>query len=80
MLYTISPQTVAIHHTDKLLFTVPVVAYGLFRYIFKVQEGQHEGPVEVLLKDPVFFLTGVCWVLSIMFILYILPALVGSAP
>ncbi len=74
MLYTVSPQTVQLHHTDKLVYTVPFVAYGIFRYIFKVQEGQYDGPVEVLLKDPVFALNGLLWLVTIIAVLYFLPA------
>jgi decaprenyl-phosphate phosphoribosyltransferase len=73
MLYTVSPETVQLHHTDKLVYTVPFVAYGIFRYIFKVQEGQYDGPVEVLLKDPVFALNGLLWLVTIIAVLYFLP-------
>jgi 4-hydroxybenzoate polyprenyltransferase len=78
MLYTVSPQTIEVHHTDKLVYTVPLVAYGIFRYLFKVQEGQHDGPVDILLKDPVFALTGFLWVLTVIVILYVRPLLAGA--
>lgn len=71
MLYTISPQTIELHKTDKLLYTVPFVAYGIFRYVFKVQEGKYDGPVEILLKDSKFMLNGLLWLLSIFAILYL---------
>jgi len=76
MLYTVSPETVGLHHTDKLVYTVPFVAYGVFRYLFKVQEGQHDGPVEVLLRDPVFALNGALWTATVVAVLY-LPRLLG---
>jgi 4-hydroxybenzoate polyprenyltransferase len=71
MLYTVAPETVALHHTDKLVYTVPFVAYGVFRYLFKVQEGQHDGPVEVLLKDFVFTLNAGLWVLAVAAVLFL---------
>jgi 4-hydroxybenzoate polyprenyltransferase len=77
MLYTVSPQTIELHHTDKLVYTIPLVAYGIFRYLFKVQDGQHDGPAEVLLKDRIFALTGLLWVLTVTAILY-LPRLVAN--
>ncbi len=71
MLYTVSPRTIQRHRTENLIYTVPLVAYGIFRYLFKVQEGRHDGPVEVLLGDPVFALNGLIWILTVATILYI---------
>ena len=71
MLYTVSPQTVALHNTDKLIYTVPFVAYGVFRYLFKVQEGLYDGPVEILLKDRIFLINGLLWLVAIVVILYL---------
>lgn len=61
MLFTTAPDTVARHGTDRLIYTVPLVAYGLFRYIFKVQEARHDGPTEVITTDPIFAITGLIW-------------------
>ena len=48
MLYTIDSATIRFHGTTNLIYSVPFVAYGLFRFVFKVQEGKGDGPVEVL--------------------------------
>lgn len=48
ILHTIDPGTIRLHGTRYLVYTVPFVAYGLFRFIFKVQEGKGDGPVEIL--------------------------------
>jgi 4-hydroxybenzoate polyprenyltransferase len=70
LLYTVSAETVARHRTGNLIYTIPFVAYGLFRYLFKTQEGKGDGPTDVLLKDPVFALNGVLWVASVAAVLY----------
>jgi 4-hydroxybenzoate polyprenyltransferase len=69
MLYTVAASTIALHGTDKLIFTVPFVAYGIFRYIFEVQDSRYDGPVEVFLRDPVFAFNGLLWVVSVVLIL-----------
>lgn len=69
MLYTVAPETVEIHGTKHLVYTVPFVAYGIFRHLFKVHEAKGEGPVEILTSDPVFVLNGVAWGLAVATIL-----------
>jgi 4-hydroxybenzoate polyprenyltransferase len=61
MLYTIAPETQETHHTANLVYTVPPVFYGMFRFIFKVQEGRGESPEELLLSDRVMLVTGATW-------------------
>lgn len=69
MLYTVASDTVAFHGTNKLLYTIPCVAYGLFRFVFKVQEGKGDSPTDILLRDRVLLLTGLTWTLSVVVIL-----------
>lgn len=69
MLFTIAPETVELHRTHHLIYTVPLVAYGVFRYLFKVQESQHDGPIEVFLEDSIFVITGFLWLLACLAIL-----------
>ena len=71
MLYTVAPSTVALDGTENLVYTVPLVAYGIFRYLFKVQDGSQDGPVEILLKDPIFALTGLAWIVAVFAIRFI---------
>jgi len=51
-LYTIWPATVAKFGTEALLYTVPFVTYGVFRYLFLVGTSEvSEDPSQVLLTD-----------------------------
>ena len=61
MLYTIAPETQQVHHTANLVYTVPPVFYGMFRFIFKVQEARGASPEELLLSDPLMLGTGAAW-------------------
>ncbi len=70
MLYTVSPETISLHGSERLVYTVPIVAYGVFRYLFKVQEGKHDGPVEIFLADRIFALNAILWVAAVVTILY----------
>jgi 4-hydroxybenzoate polyprenyltransferase len=70
MLYATAPETIRLHGTGGLVYTVPLVAYGVFRYLFKMQEAKYDGPVEVLFRDPVFALNGALWGGLVVAILY----------
>jgi 4-hydroxybenzoate polyprenyltransferase len=52
-LYTLSPETVAKFGSKHLVYTVPFVMYGVFRYLFLIYKRQtKESPEVVLLADP----------------------------
>lgn len=56
-LYTVSPETVRIHGTEHLIYTVPFVLFGLFRYLFLLyRRTGGEDPSRELVRDP--FITG----------------------
>jgi len=70
-LYTIWPATVAKFHTEALLYTVPLVAYGVFRYLFLVRVSESsEDPSTVLLSDRPILATVVLYFLTVGWILY----------
>jgi 4-hydroxybenzoate polyprenyltransferase len=51
-LYTVAPDTVERFGNDRLKFTVPLVVYGLFRYLYLVHRRAAGGaPERVLLSD-----------------------------
>jgi 4-hydroxybenzoate polyprenyltransferase len=71
-IYTIWPQTVARIGTDKLVYTVPFVVYGFFRYQFLIRErGLGGNPSEILFRDTALALSVVAWMAAIVAILYL---------
>jgi 4-hydroxybenzoate polyprenyltransferase len=70
-IYTISPGTVQKFHTQKLVYTIPFVVYGLWRYLYLVFERESGGnPSEVLLTDAPTLVNIVLWVLVAAGVLY----------
>lgn len=41
-LYTMSPDTVRLHNTEDLIYTIPFVVYGMFRYLYLLH-ARHAG-------------------------------------
>jgi 4-hydroxybenzoate polyprenyltransferase len=71
-IYTISPGTVQKFHTEKLVYTIPFVVYGLWRYLYLVSEREGGGnPSEVLLTDAPLLVTVLLWVLVAAGVLYL---------
>lgn len=70
MLYTIAPETKAIHGTDNIIFTTPFVVYGVYRYLLKVQEEKRGGPVEIILTDKAFVLAGMLWLITYLAVVH----------
>jgi len=70
-LYTIWPATVAKFETEALLYTVPFVAYGIFRYLYLLRATEAtEDPSQVLLTDrPLAVCLGL-YLLTVIFVLY----------
>jgi HAD superfamily hydrolase (TIGR01490 family) len=61
-LYTTSPLTAAIHHTDNLVYTLPLVTYGFFRYLYLLHAKQAGTDTSVdLARDPHLIVTLLAW-------------------
>ncbi len=63
-LYTMSPDTIRTHGTENLIYTVPFIMYGIFRYLFLLLDRTGGAdPAGDLLRDPHLLLTGAGWLL-----------------
>lgn len=61
-LYTVSAETIRIHGTDKLVWTLPFVLYGVFRYLWLLhREGGGGDPTRELLRDPHLLVASLAW-------------------
>jgi 4-hydroxybenzoate polyprenyltransferase len=69
-LYTFSAPNLPTKHT--MMFTIPFIVYGIFRYLQLIQVGHAAGsPVEVALKDRPLQITVLLWGLAVVAILYL---------
>lgn len=69
-LYTVDAETVKFHGTESLVYTVPVVMYAMFRYLFLLHyRGQGEEPAVDLFRDPHILAAVVVWVGLVLAIL-----------
>lgn len=70
IMFTMWPETVARHGTTDLVYTVPLVMYGLFRYDFLVHRQAGGGdPGATLLTDRHVLATVVVWALAAALVL-----------
>ena len=62
-LYTMNPDTIRIHGTSNLIYTVPFVMYGVFRYIYLLHHQSRGGdPSHDLVRDHHLLLVVGAWV------------------
>jgi len=61
-LFATSPEALA-QHGERLLYTVPVVIFGMLRYAYQVHRGRGEDVARDLLRDPWIVAAGVLWLL-----------------
>lgn len=60
-LFAISTES-QFRHGERLIYTVPLVIFGMLRYTYQVHRGRGEDVARDLLRDPWIVVTGICWV------------------
>jgi 4-hydroxybenzoate polyprenyltransferase len=70
-LYTVAPETQSRFGTDRLIYTLPFVIYGMLRYLHLIQQGDRTGnPTSALLTDKPLLFCLLAWILVCAAIIY----------
>lgn len=70
-LYTVSPQTVYRFGTRNLVFSIPFVIYGIYRYLYLIHQKNMGGnPTRELVRDLPLLINAFLWALVVVLIIY----------
>lgn len=76
-LYTLDSATVALHHTTNLIYSVPFVIYGIFRYLYLIHKGEAGDPSKLVTKDRHLIAVVMLWVLYVLWTLKLHDLVLG---
>ncbi|OGS35737.1 MAG: hypothetical protein A2293_14670 [Elusimicrobia bacterium RIFOXYB2_FULL_49_7] len=70
-LYTMAPETIAKFQTPYLIYTVPFVLYGVFRYLYHIHVRRNrKSPSEIIFSDVSLLVNGFLFFVAVIFIIY----------
>lgn len=70
-LYAVDDHTVERFGSDALLYTLPLVLYGIFRYLYLIyQRNDIQDPTVALLKDPALIVNVLLWGAAVLVVVY----------
>ncbi|MBW1972737.1 MAG: decaprenyl-phosphate phosphoribosyltransferase [Deltaproteobacteria bacterium] len=71
MLYTVAPETIKKFGTKNLIFTIPFLLYGLFRYLYLIYTKEKGGsPETILITDKPLLIDILFYIIIVGLILY----------
>jgi len=72
LLYTLdtSHPTPFEDRKQQLVYTLPLVVYGIYRYAMLIELGKATGPTDLIIKDPPFLVAVFLWLVLACLILY----------
>jgi len=71
MFYAIDARTVGVFGTWHLVYTIPFVYYGMFRYLYLIHKHNHNGdPTHILLSDGKMQANLLLWVFMCIAVIY----------
>lgn len=69
-LYTVSDSTIGRHHTSNLLWTTPIVTFGIFRYLYLIHRfGKGQDTSRDILSDTPLLITALIWCICTVLII-----------
>ena len=69
-LYTLSEDTATLHGTSRLVFTLPWVLLGMFRYLYRLHfRGGGGDPADELLRDPLLAAATAGWIATVLWLI-----------
>jgi len=72
-LYAVAPETVEKFNTRSLIYTLPFVLYGVFRFLHLVYHVENErSPTETMLSDKPFLFNILLWISATVIVIYLL--------
>lgn len=70
-MYSMDREVMQAFHTEYLVYTVPFVVYGVFRYLYMVFTEEKGGdPTELVLKDRPMQINLILWILTVIALIY----------
>lgn len=70
-LYAVAPETVQKFGSDRLMYTIPLVLFGIFRYLYLTyQRAELRNPTEAILRDVPFLVNLLLWGLVVLWIVF----------
>jgi decaprenyl-phosphate phosphoribosyltransferase len=71
VLYARAPHTVAFFGSQRMIFTTPFIAIGIWRFMYLVRtRPQAESPTEEMLRDKVFLANIFAWLVAVLAVIY----------
>ncbi len=70
-LYAVAPETDQKYDTNYLVYTIPLVLFGIFRYLYLTYQSRNpRNPTEAMLRDVPFLVNLALWGLAVTGIVY----------